>query len=72
MSRAEGNILAATTLFFTAPLVAEFLLGNLPLKMLEALGRSRPCMGRSAYHREVVRRAGWGGAAFSCWGPRTY
>jgi len=25
--------------------VAEFLLGNVPLKMLGALGRSRPCMG---------------------------
>ncbi len=52
---------AAIALFFTAPLVAEFLLGNLPIKMLVALVALAPMYGGGALLiREVVRRTGRG------------
>lgn len=51
----------AIALFFTAPLVAEFLLGNLPIKLLPALIVLAPMYGGGALLiREVVRRAGRG------------
>jgi len=55
------SIGAAIALFFTAPLVAEFLLGNLPIKMLVALVALAPMYGGGALLiRELVRRAGRG------------
>ncbi len=46
---------------FTAPLVAEFLLGNLPIKLLPALIVLAPMYGGGALLiREVVRRTGRG------------
>jgi hypothetical protein len=36
-TRAANGVLPAIGLFFLAPLVAEFLLGNLPIKLLPAL-----------------------------------
>lgn len=51
----------AVALFFTAPLVAEFLLGNLPIKLLPALIVLAPMYGGGALLiREVVRRMGRG------------
>jgi hypothetical protein len=51
----------ALALFFTAPLVAEFLLGNLPIKMLPALIVLAPMYGGGALLiREIVRRKGRG------------
>jgi hypothetical protein len=51
----------ALGLIFTAPLVAEFLLGNLPIKLLPALIVLAPMYGGGALLiREVVRRAGRG------------
>src|SRR5947209_3470482 len=48
-------------LFFTAPLVAEFLLGNLPIKLLAALIVLAPMYGGGAVLiREIVRRSGRG------------
>ena len=48
-------------LFFTAPLVAEFLLGDLPIKMLAALIVLAPLYGGGALLiRELVRRSGRG------------
>jgi hypothetical protein len=53
--------LPAIGLFFLAPLVAEFLLGNLPIKMLGALVALAPMYGGGALLiRELVRRAGRG------------
>lgn len=61
MTRSNGSISAAIALFFTAPLVAEFLLGNLPIKMLGALIALAPMYGGAALLiREFVRRAGRG------------
>jgi len=55
------SIGAAIALFFTAPLVAEFLLGNLPIKMLVALVALAPMYGGGVLLiRELVRRAGRG------------
>ncbi|HEY2471945.1 MAG TPA: hypothetical protein VGI45_29440 [Terracidiphilus sp.] len=55
------GIWPALTLFFTAPLVAEFLLGNLPIKLLPALIVLAPMYGGGALLiREVVRRMGRG------------
>jgi hypothetical protein len=55
------GIWPALGLIFTAPLVAEFLLGNLPLKLLPALIVLAPLYGGGALLiREVVRRAGRG------------
>src|SRR5438094_7564194 len=51
----------AIGLFFVAPLVAEFLLGNLPIKLLGALVILAPLYGGGALLiREVVRRTGRG------------
>lgn len=48
-------------LFFLAPLVAEFLLGNLPITLLPALVALAPMYGGGALLiREVVRRRGLG------------
>jgi len=55
------GIWPALGLFFTAPLVAEFLLGNLPVKFLPALIVLAPMYGGGALLiREVVRRTGRG------------
>jgi hypothetical protein len=52
---------AAIALVFAAPLVAEFLLGNLPIKMLPALIVLAPMYGCGALLiRETTRRAGRG------------
>jgi hypothetical protein len=53
--------LPALGLFFLAPLVAEFLLGNIPLTGLFALFGLAPLYGGGAVLiRELVRRQGWG------------
>jgi hypothetical protein len=55
------GIWPALALFFTAPLVAEFLLGNLPIKLLPALIVLAPMYGGGALLiREWVRRTGRG------------
>jgi hypothetical protein len=55
------SIGAAIALILTAPLVAEYLLGDLPLKMLVALVVMAPMYGGGALLiREVVRRTGRG------------
>lgn len=57
----NGGIGPALALFFVAPLVAEFLLGNLPIKLLPALVVLAPMYGGGALLiREVVRRTGHG------------
>jgi len=58
----KRGIWPALGLFFTAPLVAEFLLGNLPIKLLPALIVLAPLYGGGALLiREWVRRTarGW-------------
>jgi hypothetical protein len=61
VTRSPRSISAAIALIFTAPLVAEFLLGNLPLKMIGALIALAPMYGGGALLiREVVRRTGRG------------
>ncbi len=51
----------AVTLFFVAPFVAEFLLGNLPITLLPALTVLAPLYGGGAIlARELVRRSGRG------------
>ncbi|HEY0785206.1 MAG TPA: hypothetical protein VGD62_04995, partial [Acidobacteriaceae bacterium] len=51
----------AAVLFFTAPFVAEFLLGNLPLKLLPAMVLLAPMYGGGALLiRELARGAGRG------------
>ncbi len=58
---AMRRVLPAITLFFVAPLVAEFLLGDLPLKLLGALIILAPMYGGGALLvRELVRRSGRG------------
>ncbi|MEU4190804.1 hypothetical protein AB0E69_02805 [Kribbella sp. NPDC026611] len=53
--------LPALGLFFLSPLVAEFLLGNIPISALFALLTLAPLYGGGAVLiREVVRRRGWG------------
>jgi len=55
------NISAVITLFFVAPLVAEYLLGDLPLKLLPALIILAPAYGGAAVLiRETTRRTGRG------------
>jgi hypothetical protein len=55
------KISAAITLLFVAPLVAEYLLGDLPLKLLTALIVLAPTYGGAAILiRETARRAGRG------------
>ena len=57
----KKGVLPAIGLFFLAPLVAEFLLGNLPIEMLPVLLVLAPLYGGGALLiREVVRRAGRG------------
>lgn len=57
----KRNISAVVTLFFVAPLVAEYLLGDLPLKMLPALIVLAPAYGGGAILiRETARRMGRG------------
>ena len=61
MTRTGKSIAAAITLFFVAPLVAEYLLGDLPLTMLAALIMMAPLYGGGALLiRELARRAGRG------------
>ena len=65
-ARAAGRrrgVLPALTLFFVAPIVAEFLLGNMPVTMLGLLAILAPVYGGGALLiRETVRRIGrgWG------------
>ncbi|MGC4937753.1 hypothetical protein [Kribbella sp. DT2] len=55
------RILPALGLFLLSPLVAEFLLGNLPVTSLFALFALAPLYGGGAVLiRELVRRRGWG------------
>ena len=57
----KRKILAVITLFFVAPLVAEYLLGDLPLKLLAALIVLAPAYGGAAVLiRETARRTGRG------------
>jgi hypothetical protein len=57
----QRRIAPAVGLFFLAPLVAEFLLGNLPVTLLPALALLAPLYGGGALLiREVTRRAGRG------------
>jgi hypothetical protein len=56
-----GRVAPAIGLFFIAPLVAEFLLGDLPINLLGALVILAPMYGGGALLiREVVRRSGKG------------
>lgn len=58
---ASRRVAPAILLFFVAPLVSEFLLGDLPIKMLGALVVLAPMYGGGALLiREVVRRTGRG------------
>ncbi|HUX46060.1 MAG TPA: hypothetical protein VMV57_15035 [Terracidiphilus sp.] len=60
-ARISRGVWPALALVFTAPLVAEFLLGNLPIKMLPALIVLAPMYGGGALLiRECVRRTGRG------------
>src|SRR5262245_66257297 len=53
------GLLPSLVLFFLAPLVSEFLLGNLPITMLPALLILAPMYGGGALLiREIVRRTG--------------
>ena len=69
----KRKIFAVITLFVVAPLVAEYLLGDLPLKLLPALIVLAPAYGGAAVLiRETARRTGRGwptmlmlGAAFT-------
>jgi hypothetical protein len=55
------RIAPALGLFWLSPLVAEFLLGNLPITQLGVLFALAPLYGGGAVLiREVVRRRGWG------------
>jgi len=57
----KRKISAVITLFFVAPLVAEYLLGDLPLKLLTALMVLAPAYGGAAVLiRETARRMGRG------------
>ena len=57
----KSHIASAIGLFFLSPLIAEFLLGNLPIKMLPALIVLAPMYGGGALLiREVARRTGRG------------
>lgn len=69
----RGSVPAAIALFFIAPFVAEYLLGDLSLKLLPALILLAPMYGGGALLiREVVRQRGrgwptilWLGAAYA-------
>ncbi len=57
----QRSILAAVTLFFVAPLVAEYLLGDFPVTFLSPLIMLAPLYGGGALLiRELVRRSGRG------------
>jgi hypothetical protein len=57
----KRNTSAVITLFFVTPLVAEYLLGDLPLKLLAALIVLAPAYGGAAVLiRETARRTGRG------------
>lgn len=59
--RSVRRSLPALGLFFLSPLVAEFLLGNIPISALFALFGLAPLYGGGAVLiRELVRRRGWG------------
>ncbi|MGA9069238.1 MAG: hypothetical protein WB424_03215 [Terracidiphilus sp.] len=61
MVTSKRNFSAAISLFFVAPFVAEYLLGDLPLKLLTALIVLAPAYGGGAVLiRETARRAGRG------------
>lgn len=61
MVRPRRNITAIITLLFVTPLVAEYLLGDLPLKLLPVLVVLAPAYGGAAVLiRETVRRTGRG------------
>ncbi len=61
MSYPQRSIPAALTLFFVAPLVAEYLLGDLPITLLSALIMLAPMYGGGALLiRELARRTGRG------------
>jgi len=61
VTKTRRGIWPALALFITAPLVAEFLLGNLPIKLLSALIVLGPLYGGGALLiREWVRRTGRG------------
>jgi hypothetical protein len=59
----RGTFVVAAGLFFTAPLVAEFLLGIFPLRLLPALVVLAPMYGGAALLiTETVRRTGRAGS----------
>jgi hypothetical protein len=61
VSRVERNIPAAIALIFTAPLVAEYLLGDIGIRMIGVVLIMAPMYGGGALLiREVVRRMGLG------------
>jgi hypothetical protein len=61
MSSTQRSVLAAVTLFFVAPLVAEFLLGDFPATWLPLLIVLAPMYGGGAILiRELTRRTGRG------------
>jgi hypothetical protein len=61
MPNPQRSILAAVTLFFLAPLVAEFLLGDFPVTWLPLLLMIAPMYGGGALLiRELTRRSGRG------------
>ncbi len=61
MPKSQRSILAAVTLFFVAPLVAEYLLGDLPVTFLSPLILMTPMYGGGALLiRELARRTGRG------------
>ncbi len=61
MSYPQRSILAAVTLFFLAPLVAEYLLGDFPATFLSPLLPLAPLYGGGALLiRELTRRSGRG------------
>jgi hypothetical protein len=61
MSQPQRSVLAAVTLFFVAPLVAEYLLGDFPFTWLPLLIMLAPMYGGGAILiREFTRRSGRG------------
>ena len=61
MVASRRNIFAAVALFFVAPLVAEYLLGDFPITMLSPLIMMAPLYGGGAILiRELTRRSGRG------------
>jgi len=61
MTRSQTSIPAAIALFFVAPLVAEYLLGDISIRLLVALIPLAPMYGGGALLiRELVRRTGRG------------